>query len=86
MTAADLVYIATRIAEALAWVIAAFAPGLLLAAAYSRMRQRQKRLAWAASVREVAADYAQQQPLLDDVAHIVDTYADRIAPLYGKGE
>ncbi|MEW2069019.1 hypothetical protein [Streptomyces sp. NPDC007346] len=34
----------------------------------------------------VAADYRHEQPLLDDVAHIVNTYADRIKPLYGKGE
>lgn len=86
MNAADLVYLATRIAEVLAWIVAVFAPGLLLATLHHRMRVRQERRAWAATCRTVADEYRQDQPLLDDVAHIVDSYADRITPLYGKGE
>ncbi|MFF3094210.1 hypothetical protein [Streptomyces cyaneofuscatus] len=86
MSIADLAYAATRVAEILLWIIAAFVPGLLLATAYHLMRRRQNRRAWAATCRTVAEEYRQEQPLFDDVAHIVDTYADRITPLYGKGE
>ncbi|WP_329308398.1 hypothetical protein [Streptomyces microflavus] len=86
MSIADLAYAATRVAEILLWIIAAFVPGLLLATAYHLMRRRQNRRAWAATCRTVAADYRQEQPLLDAAADIVNTYADRITPLYGKGE
>ena len=86
MTFADFAYAVTQVAEVLLWIVAAFVPGLLLATAYHLMRRRQNRRSWAAHVRSVAAEYAQDQPLLDDVAHIVDTYADRITPLYGTEE
>ncbi|MFE7535255.1 hypothetical protein ACFU67_13395 [Streptomyces rhizosphaericola] len=77
---------AAQAAEVLLWIAVVFVPGLLLATAHHLMRRRQNRRAWAATCRTVAAEYQQEQPLLDDVAHIVNTYADRITPLYGKGE
>lgn len=86
MTFADLAFIATRIAEVLGCIALVFTPGLLVAAAFHLAKRAVARRAWAATCRSVATDYRQEQPLLDDVAHIVDTYADRITPLYGKGE
>ncbi|MFD5137489.1 hypothetical protein ACFWMX_14805 [Streptomyces sp. NPDC058378] len=86
MTVADLAYALTQFAEILGYIALVFAPGLLVAAIHHYARRTYARRSWAARVRAVAAEYAQDEPLLDDVAHIVDTYADRITPLYGKGE
>lgn len=86
MTAADLAYVATQVAEVLAWIALACTPGLLIAGAFHCAKQAVARRAWAASCRPVADEYRQDEPLLDDVAAIVDAYADRIAPLYGTGE
>ncbi|MEU2403348.1 hypothetical protein ABZ609_03345 [Streptomyces rubiginosohelvolus] len=72
--------------EVLGYVVLVFTPGLLVAAAFHFAKRTVARRAWAATCRSVAADYRQEQPLLDDVAHIVNTYADRITPLHGKGE
>ncbi|MFD3814958.1 hypothetical protein ACFWRZ_07820 [Streptomyces rubiginosohelvolus] len=86
MTFADLVFIATRITEVLGYIALIFTPGLLVAAGFHYVKRAAARRAWAATCRTVADDYRHEQPLLDAAAHIVDTYADRITPLYGKGE
>lgn len=86
MSAADLFYAAAQIAEVLGYIALIFTPGALLAAAYHCTKRHHARRSWAATVRATAAEYAMDAPLLDDVARIVDSYADRIAPLYGKGE
>lgn len=86
MNAADLFFAASVVAEALAYIALIFAPGLVVAASFHFTKQAMARRSWAASCRTVAAEYRHDESLLDDVAHIVDTYADRITPLYGKGE
>ncbi|NEB70253.1 hypothetical protein G3I39_24830 [Streptomyces fulvissimus] len=86
MTFADFAFIATQIAEVLGYIALVFTPGLLVAAAFHFAKRAVARRAWAATCRTVAADYRQEQPLLDAAADIVNTYADRITPLYGKGE
>lgn len=86
MTTADLIHAAAQTAAVLACSALIFTPGLLLAALHHLIRRTAARRAWAATTRATAAEYAQDEPLLDDVAHIVDTHADQIAPLYGKGE
>ncbi|MFH9579061.1 hypothetical protein ACH4MO_13820 [Streptomyces globisporus] len=83
MTFADLTW---GLLEVLFYTALIFAPGLLVAAGFHCAKRAAARRAWAATCRTVAADYRHEQPLLDDVAHIVNTYADRIKPLYGKGE
>ncbi|MFH9765118.1 hypothetical protein ACH4N4_30705 [Streptomyces microflavus] len=72
--------------EVLGYIALVFTPGLLVAAAFHFAKRAVARRAWAATCRTVADEYRQERPLLDDVANIVDTYADRITPLYGKGE
>ncbi|MFE3429878.1 hypothetical protein [Streptomyces sp. NPDC059171] len=86
MTFADLVFIATQVAKVLGYIALVFTPGLLVAAAFHYAKRTAARRAWAATCRTVAADYQHEKPLLDDAAHIANTYADRITPLYGKGE
>lgn len=86
MTAADLAFIASQAVEVLGYIALIFTPGLLVAAGFHRMRRHQARSAWAATTRATVDEYAQDGPLLDAAAHIVDAYADHIAPLYGKGE
>lgn len=86
MSAADLAYAVAQTAEVLGYIALIFAPGLLVAAGFHAAKRTVARRAWAASTRATVAEYAQDEPLLDSVAQIVDAYADRIAPLYGKGE
>lgn len=86
MTAADLAFIAAQAAEIVGYVALIFAPGLLVAAGLHYAKRTVARRAWAATTRATVAEYAQDGPLLDAAAHIVDAHADHIAPLYGKGE
>ncbi|MFC9244584.1 hypothetical protein ACFT7S_11305 [Streptomyces sp. NPDC057136] len=85
MTAADLFFTASIVAEVLAWTAAVFAPGLLLAALHHLAKRAAARRAWAATTRTVAAEY-EQAAVLDDLAHHLDAYAERVMPLYGMGE
>ncbi|MFF5643022.1 hypothetical protein OG337_28750 [[Kitasatospora] papulosa] len=86
MTFADFAYAAAQVAEVLGYLALIFTPGILVAALFHYTKRTVARRSWAAQVRAVAAEYAHDQPLLDDVARIVDTYADRITPLYGTEE
>ncbi|MBT3077580.1 MULTISPECIES: hypothetical protein [Streptomyces] len=82
----NIVDLAWQVLVVLGYVALVFTPGLLVAAGFHYAKRTVARRAWAATCRTIAAEYQQEQPLLDDVAHIVNTYADRITPLYGKGE
>ncbi|WP_432077765.1 hypothetical protein [Streptomyces sp. YPW6] len=83
MNLADLAWQALVV---LGYIALIFTPGLLVAAGFHYAKRTAARRAWAATCRTVADDYQHEQPLLDDNDRIVNTYADRITPLYGKGE